>query len=50
MRVELYQVPWHEVLLRKYEREEVPAAYSAAVPELVTQDEDENTHAQYVLL
>jgi len=46
VRVELYQLSWCEVPLRKYEGEEVSAPSSAAVPELVNLDEDENTRAQ----
>ena len=42
MSCELYQLPWREVSLRKYEREEVPAAFSVVLPELVTLDEDGN--------
>jgi len=36
---ELYQLPLHEVLLKKNEGEKVPAASSAAVSETVTLDE-----------
>ena len=46
MTFELYQLPWHEVPLRKYEGEEVPVGFFVVVPELVILDEDENTRAQ----
>ena len=44
--IDLYQLPWHEVLLRKYEGEEVSAASYAVVPDLITLDEDGNTRTQ----
>ena len=40
VKIELYQLAWREILLKKYEGEKVLAAFSGIVPELVTLVED----------